>query len=295
MDFRNLNTFIQVAELKSFTRAGEKLGYSQPTVSFQIKQIENELGVQLFERIGHTVTLTDRGKDVLTYAQQIMRITQELATNENRRHEASGNIRIAMADSLCSTLVTSHFVDFKKEYPKVSITITTAGTDEMFRLLDHNEVDIVCTLDNHFYNTNYIVGSEEKVGVHFVCSANNPIAKIKNIKINDLLSLPFILTEKGMSYRRMLDERLAKDSIEINPILEIGGADLICNLIEQDVGISFLPDYVTEDAVNDGKIVRLQVKGYEFELWKQLLYHRDKWMSLQLQAVINHLSKIELG
>ena len=63
MDFRNLTTFVQVAELCSFTRAAENLGYSQSTVSFQIKQLENELGVQLFERIGHTVQLTDDGRD----------------------------------------------------------------------------------------------------------------------------------------------------------------------------------------------------------------------------------------
>ena len=65
MDLKTLNTFIQAAEMHSFTRAGEKLGYSQPTVSFQIRQLEKELGVQLFERIGHTVNLTDEGQDAL--------------------------------------------------------------------------------------------------------------------------------------------------------------------------------------------------------------------------------------
>ena len=71
MDLRSLSVFIEVAELGSFTRAGEKLGYSQPTISFQIKQLEEELGAKLFERINHTVTLTDRGREVLRYAHQI--------------------------------------------------------------------------------------------------------------------------------------------------------------------------------------------------------------------------------
>jgi len=66
MDLRSLNTFIQVAEMSSFTRAGASLGYSQPTVSFQIKQLEKELGVQLFERVGHTVNLTDAGRHALS-------------------------------------------------------------------------------------------------------------------------------------------------------------------------------------------------------------------------------------
>ena len=65
MDLQGLNIFIQVAELNSFTKAGEMLGYSQPTVSFQIKQLEAELGVKLFDRIGHTVSLTDEGRSAL--------------------------------------------------------------------------------------------------------------------------------------------------------------------------------------------------------------------------------------
>ena len=76
MDLRSLNTFIQVAESNSFTRAAEKLGYSQPTISVQIKQLEKELGVTLFDRIGHTIRLTDRGRDVLLHAQRICHMCQ---------------------------------------------------------------------------------------------------------------------------------------------------------------------------------------------------------------------------
>ena len=73
MDIKNLNTFILVAEMNSFTKAAEKLGYSQSTISFQIKQLEQELNSQLFERINHTVALTEKGREVLEYAHQIRR------------------------------------------------------------------------------------------------------------------------------------------------------------------------------------------------------------------------------
>ena len=100
MDLKSLHTFIQAAELGSFTRAGEKLGYSQPTISFQIKQLETELGVQLFERIGHTVSLTEEGRDALRYAQNICRMSEEMARGASERAVASGEIRLAVADSL---------------------------------------------------------------------------------------------------------------------------------------------------------------------------------------------------
>lgn len=295
MDFRALNTFIQIAEVGSFTRAAEKLGYAQPTVSLQIKQLESELGVQLFDRIGHTVSLTEGGREALSYAQRICHLSQEMVQGANKQYEPGGVIRLAMADSLCTPLIIKEFARFRRLYPKISLKVTTAGTDELFRLLDHNEVDLVCTLDNHIYNTTYIISNEEKIGVHFVSSASNPLCEQGTVDIHDLMTEPFLLTEKGMSYRRLLDEYLARHSMEIQPVLEIGSADSICKLVEENMGISFLPDYVTEASVKAGRLVRLPVKDMDVELWKQLLYHRDKWVSLQMEALIRHLSGILLG
>lgn len=294
MDLQSLNIFIQVAELNSFTKAGEKLGYSQPTVSFQIKQLEKELGVKLFDRIGHTVSLTDAGRDALNYAHNIWRMSEEMLLRASKRYEARGVIRLAMPESICGPLIAEKFSEFRRNYPNVSLSVITADTSELFRLLDHNEADIVCTLDNHIYNTSYVIMNEEKVDMHFVVSADNPLAKKKKTDIQDLLSQSFLLTEKSMSYRRLLDENLARRSIEIHPVLEIGNVDLICKLVEQDIGISFLPDYSTRQSVESGKVVRLSVDGFEVELWKQIFYRSDKWVSLQMKAIIEYLSNIVL-
>ena len=294
MDLRSLQTFIQVAELNSFTRAGEKLGYSQPTVSLQIKQLESELGVQLFDRIGHTVSLTDGGREALVYAQRICHLSEEMVQGAAKQYEPSGIIRLAMADSLCTPLIIKEFAAFRELYPKVSLHVITAGTDEMFRLLDHNEVDIVCTLDSHIYNTTYIISNEEKIGVHFICSADNPLVGKSGLIMGDLMEYPFFLTEKGMSYRRLLDENLARDNREIQPVLEIGSADLICRLVSENMALSFLPDYVTEASVREGKLKRLKVEEFQIQVWKQILYRREKWLSPQMRAVIKHLSAMEL-
>ncbi|MBQ8208138.1 MAG: LysR family transcriptional regulator [Clostridia bacterium] len=294
MDLRNLNTFIQVAELCSFSRAADKLGYAQPTVSFQIKQLEDELRVQLFDRVGHTIRLTDEGRAMLAYAQNICRMSEEMIKSTSVGTAPEGKIRLAMADSLCSPLIPEKFANFHSLYPHISIKITTAGTGELFRLLDHNEVDIVCTLDNHIYDTSYVICGEEKIGVHFVCSSENPLAKKESIEIEELIEKPFLLTEKGMSYRRLLDEALARRSMEIDPILELGSADIICRLAEENTGIAFLPDYVTEKAVRKNKIARLNIKNFDIELWKQLIYRRDKWVSAQMKAVIDFLKKISI-
>ncbi len=294
MDLRALNIFIEVAELKSFTRAGEKLGYSQPTVSFQIKQLEKELGVQLFDRIGHTVNLTDAGRDALNYAQRIYLMSQEMALGADERRVPSGVIRLGMADSLCTPLITREFARFREAYPRVALHITTGGTGDLFRLLDHNEVDMICTMDIQVFDTNYIIADEERVGVHVVTSRQNPLAQMKTVTIRDVLDYPFMLTEKGMSYRRLLDEGLARQALEIQPVLEMGSADLICKLVEQNMGLSVLPDYVTEAAVRAGTVARLNVPEIQVDVWKQIVYRRDKWVSLPMKAMIRHLSTIQL-
>ena len=288
MDIKNLITFIHVAELNSFTKAAKTLGYSQSTISFQIKQLESELDSQLFERIHHTIALTEKGREVLNYAHQINKLTQELEKNMQEQPSVNGHIRLAMADSLCDSLLNEKFLDFRKQYPGISLKIIAAGTEEMFRLLNHNEADMILTLDNHIYNTEYVIVKEEKMGIHFVANPQCPIAQSDIISIQELTKHSFILTEKGMSYRRLMDEKLAEMSLEIQPVLEIGSTNLICSLVEQGAGISFLPDYVTENSIAAGKMVFLNVDDFEIEVWKQLLYHRDKWVSPQMESVIQY-------
>ena len=294
MDINALNIFIEVAEHKSFTRAGEKLGYTQPTVSFQIKQLEKELGTTLFDRIGHTVSLTDAGRDALRYAQHICHLSQEMLLDTAGNREPAGILRLGMPDSLCEPLIAGHFHAFRNHYPQISLQIFTGDTEHLLMFLDHNEADLILTMDDHLYNPNYVIVDEEPIDVHFVVSPENLLVQKDSVTIEELLQHPFLLTEKGMSYRRLLDEWLARSSMEIQPVLETGRADLICALAEENAGIGFLPDYVTADSVQKGKLVRLHVQDFRVVVWKQLLYRREKWVSLPMQAMIDHISRIRL-
>ena len=288
MDMRNLQTFLYVAELSSFTRAAEVLRYSQSTVSFQVKQLERELNVTLFDRVNHTVTLTAKGREVLKYAQEIINIGNELNRFLAEEQVVSGHVRIAMADSICPLFLGDGFAEFRRQYPGITLKIFTAGTKEMLRLLNRNEVDLVITLDNHTYHMEYVIAYEKRISTHFIASSGNPLAQSAGLQMRELLNHPFILTEQGMSYRRLMDEWLAERSMEVSPVLELGNTDQICQLVDQDVGISFLPDYATEDKVRSGRIVYLPVQDIEIEVWKQLLYHRDKWISPAMQKVMEY-------
>ena len=115
MELRNLITFIHVAELGSFTKAAEQLGYSQSTISFQIKQLEDELNCLLFERINHTITLTQRGHELVSYAHKVRTLTDEFKDNIEEEKECVGNIHVVTPDSVCEEMINNYYLDFHKK------------------------------------------------------------------------------------------------------------------------------------------------------------------------------------
>lgn len=295
MEIRNLISFVQVAELNSFTKAAEALGYSQSTISFQIKQLETELDCMLFERINHTITLTERGRELLAYAQNIRRLTDEFKQSLDSQRELKGFIHIVTPDSVCEDMLMRNYRDFHKTYPGIDLQFTAADTVDMFEMLDRNEADIMMTLDSHIYRNDYIIAKGEHIDMHFVTNANSPFAKKKNLSIHDIAGEPFLLTERGMGYRRVFDKELAKKSIEISPVLEVGRTDIITSLLETGEGISFLPDFVTAQKVKSGSLIYLDVTDITTDIWKQLIHHKNKWVSNCLKAFIDYVKELEFN
>ena len=295
MELKNLITFIHVAELGSFTRAAEQLGYSQSTISFQIKQLEEELDCLLFERITHTITLTERGHELVSYAHKIRALTDEFKEGHTEDDDCKGHIRIVTPDSVCEEMIDAHYIDFHKEFPHISIKFTTADTAVMFDMLDRNEADAIITLDSHNYRKDYVIAKEEPLSVHFVTGTGSKFAGKRNLKVKEIAKEPFILTEYGQGYRRVFDKELAKKSIDITPVLEIGRTDIITRILAESNMISFLPDFVTKELVARGELCYLDVCDVNVEIWKQLIYHKNKWMSKSLKTFIEYIKDNEFS
>ena len=293
MELRNLITFIHVAELGSFTRAAQQLGYSQSTISFQIKQLEDELDCLLFERINHTITLTERGRELVCYAHQVRALTDDYKESLTKEEDLKGHIQIVTPDSVCEEMIYSNYIDFHNRYPGISIKFTTADTSVMFDMLDHNEADAIITLDSHSYRKDYVIAQEQALPMHFVTGSGSELATRGSLKMEEIASEPFILTEYGQGYRKVLDKELAKKSLEITPALEIGRTDVITRILAESNMISFLPDFVTKELVKSGELCYLNVTDMNVDIWKQLIYHKNKWMSKTLKTVINYIKTHE--
>lgn len=295
MEIRNLMSFVQVAELGSFTKAAKALDYSQSTVSFQIKQLEDELGYLLFERINHTIALTERGRELLEYAQKIHNLTDDFNQRRNASRSVEAHIHVLAPDSVCEDMMLANYADFHEKNPGITLKFTSADTPTMFGMLDHNEGDLMLTLDSRIYDGDYVIAKEEPVSMHFVTGADSPYVTGKALSLEEVAKYPFILTEKSIGYRSAFDKALAARSLDVTPILEMGRTDIITAMLERGIGVSFLPDFVTRRKVEEGKLVYLNVKNVKVDIWKQLIYHRKKWISRGLDSLISYIKENEFG
>lgn len=289
MEFRNLATFVRVAELRSFSKAAKQLGYSQSAVSMQISQLETELDTSLFDRIGKTIALTPQGSRFYEYAQNILHMAEDAKNLIRDSAAISGQLRIAMAESISMSLFPGVLSRFCAKYPDVQLTVQSGTAQDMFKALAQNDVDLMYHLDNQIYRSDLVIPLIRPVPVIFVASREHPLAGKQNIPIRECLKYRFILTEKGMSYRMHLDNRLAQMDLDIEPFLEIGNTDVIVKLLLQNMGISFLPEFVVRETLESGELVKLDVRDVQVQLSRQLICHKGKWITPAMQAMIDML------
>jgi len=291
MDIKNLKTFITVSELRNFTKAAKQLGYTQSTVSFQIQQLEEEIGAPLFERIKHQVYITPAGENLLPIAYEMQRLSDIALNVQGDKENPEGVVRVAIAESLASWTFGNKFYPFHKKYPKISLKLICGSVEFMMEELENNEADLIYTLDRPIYDNSYKMVLSQPVKMSFVVANDHPLANKKRVSPKELISYPLLLTEKDMSYRAILDRELAKHQLSAEPLIEVGDTHLILQLIKKGIGCSLLPNYIIEKDVNAGKLSAIKVPDLNIEVYRQLFYKKTKSLTPAMEKVIATLAE----
>lgn len=291
MEIRNLITFVRIAEVQNFSKAAEQLGYSQSAVTMQIKQLEAELKTQLFDRIGKQVKLTQAGERLLPYALDILNSIRKAESIVQEPEQISGKLRIGTCESLVISKLPPVIMEFGELCPRVEVSTPTALVSDLYDMLRQNDVDILYFLDEKIYFPEWVKVSEQPEKIYFVASTDSPLAGEKQISVERLLQEPLYLTEKGISYRYAMEQSLAAKGYELHPLWEVGNTDVITRFLLQNKGISLLPEYVVREDVRDGRLVILDTECEEIVMWSQLVYHRNKCVTPQMQAFMDLMVK----
>lgn len=293
MEFRQLETFLEIARESSFSRAAKNLGYSQAAVTIQIRQLEAELGARLFDRLGKQVTLTHQGQ---VFSQHASRLMTDLAQAKYALSEPAvltGRLCIGAIESVCSSLLPPLLTRFHQLHPQVSISIQTDSPEVLLERLNQNTLDIVYFLDKRMYSPKWVKAMEEPDRVIFAASPSHPLAG-GQAALQEVIRHPLILTEKNASYRLILEQHLAAMGLEVAPFLEIGNTEFIIKLLLEGQGISFLPEFTVRPYLLSGRLRQIFVPGFSLDIWKQIVYHKDKWVSREMEEFLR-LAKEEAG
>ena len=288
MELRQLTTFVRVAQFQSFSKAAASLGYSQSAVTVQIRLLEEELQVRLFDRMGKRVSLTGKGRIFLDSALNIMQDINKARLSLSGTDEVlRGQLHIGTLESLCYAKLPGIMRKFRIEHPQVCVQITTGTPEELIAQMERGELDIIYILEEPLYNNSWCKVLEQQENMVLVASASLGKALSGSThKLVDLLDKPFYLTERDANYRRLLDRRLAAVDRAITPVLESSYASFLVRVLEQTEGLSYLPWFLVEEPVRLGKLTVVEVSDLNAVMYGQIFYHRDKWITREMEEFV---------
>lgn len=287
MEFRNLYTFLRAAELGSFTKTADDLGYAQSTVTIQIQQLETDIGVPLFDRIGKKVYLTPQGQELIGYANQILHLEQKIKGIRNLEAcDLHGRIRIGIVESIMNSVFLSVVREYQNRYPNIFIQVIPGISSTLFELLRHNEVDLIFSLGAMTNYKEFIrVASHQEQAV-FVAAPDHPLAQKKNVSVSEIFDYPLILNGETAFLQQELHKLATQSGKEIISHIQSESSSIIINLTQQNLGIAFQAEYLVRSACDRQELSILPVENFSFPFYMHIFYHQNKWITPQMVGLV---------
>lgn len=279
MELRNIKSFIKVAEFENFSKAAEVLGYAQSTITLQIQQLEQELGVNLFDRIGKRVLLSEKGRAFLSYANDMVQLEAEAIETVSENTTPTGTLRIGTIESVASSFLPLLLEEYLKKCPQVHLDIVIGVTLELYDQLEKGNLDIVFLADRPAYHPALKTVFSRPVAVPFIASVEHPLANQKNISPERLKEETILLTEKNNNYRQIFDELAIQHGVSFHHTQEISSFAIILHFLQKKMGISFLPEYATLPILQEKNLALFTVTGFDIKMDLLIFYHRQKWIT----------------
>jgi len=231
MELRQLKYFIKAAELQNFTEASGALFITQSTLSQQIKQLEDELGIPLFDRIAKRVRLTEAGKIFLPYALKTVKDASDgKIILKDLMNLNTGSLTIGVTYGL-TDLLAKAIIQFSQKYPKVQLDIVFGTTKELLEKLERSDVDMMLSFSQQEKNGSYKTERLFSSCLALIVDSSHPLAEKKHVNIKQLENVSLILPSGGFSIRNYLDILLLRHNIKPDIKMEINDINMLLLLV----------------------------------------------------------------
>ncbi len=291
MNTRSFVTFKTILETGSFQKAANKLNYTQSTITFQIKQLEDELALKLFEKIGRKMVLTQAGRDILPYVDTILQGVEQIENYGKSLSEITGSLKIAIPDSILIYQMQPFILAFLHEAPGVQLIIHSLQSGEVNQSVLNGTDDIGVNCEKFSYPESIV---HKKLGTYNALLIAAPYTKsslLDFITPNQRKPFSLICNEPDGYYQLDMDQYLAKKDIIVYPYMKVQSIEAVKQCVMNHLGMAVVPAYSVVNELKNGSLIQAKTELDEKIYHSVYLYHKNKWISPQMELAFELLKK----
>lgn len=284
MNERKLKIFYEVASELNMTKVAEKLYISQSAISQTIREIEEELDIKLFERIGKKIYLSYEGEIFLKYVRRLLNVYEDSnrAMKELKNFE-KGKLKIGASTTIGIYILPNIIGEFVKKYDGVEVPIVIENTFNICKMILENKIDFAF-VEGPVYSEEIFVENFCLDKLVFLANKSHPFVKQNIINKDELSKEKLIMREKGSGTRDIFERALNENNVGYNVYLELGHTEAIKKAVEAGIGISCLSFRCIQDELDYNKLKTFKVKDVEITRQLSIIYHKDKYISNLMQV-----------
>jgi DNA-binding transcriptional LysR family regulator len=292
MDFDQLETFLEVARLSSFSRAAGRRFRTQPAISSQIRSLEEEIGARLLDRSGGKVSITASGKILQKYAEETLEARKAvLAAIGETERVPRGEIIVGANEGTCLHILPEVFAQFKRQYPDVAVNIKRADYGKILESVIDNSVDFgVVSLpvsDNRL--TVVLIHRDELI---IIAPPQHPLAKLKSAGVSEVAKFPLVVPKAGHT-RDALEELFHERKLKPQLAMELDSSELLKRFVAADVGVGFIARSNVQEDVRAKVLAAISLSDAQIRRDLALVFRKDKALSRAALAFIDATVRIK--
>jgi LysR family transcriptional regulator, low CO2-responsive transcriptional regulator len=285
MDFDQLVTFMEVAKLGNFSRAGQKVFRSQSAVSAQIRQLEMEYGEKLLDRAGKSVRLTPAGEVLFEYAKRMAALREEsLRAVADQGVTPRGMLAIGANEATCLYVLPDVFAEYSRMYPSVQINVYRNFSRKILERVEEGSIDVgIVTLPVKSPSVKVQLIYRDRLML--MVSTRNPLAKCAAVPINRVAEESLIFPKTGYT-RQVLDKMFRPYQSTMRVVMELPSVGMIKGFVAAGLGVSIISASFAAPEVRSGEVKLIELE--DFELWRELglIYRADRTLPRAATAFV---------
>lgn len=286
MNFRKLKIFYETAKYLNMTRVAKEMYISQPSISQSINELENDLGVKLFDRIGKKLYLTHEGEVFLNYTRRILNLYDEsVKVIKDFDSNKAGKIVIGASTTIGIYILPEIIRKFSNEYSDIEISLIIENSKIIEGLILDNKIDFAF-IEGDINSEEIIKEVIWKDELVFICGDKSSLKDKGIISGEELKNQKIIMREDGSGTREQAELFLIKNKIKFNTFLELGNTEAIKKSVEANLGIACLSYMVVEDKIKTKDLFLFRLKEGKIERDLSLIIHKDKFLSNNMKSFI---------